>query len=368
MRIFQALHKYDPYIPHFEQKYQVQHLSFEEHVQTLLKDRFYALHLLKPVLERAPNAFYALWNYEALQYKWAEEQGWKERDLKKILYAQIEAFQPEVFYNMSPTFFELGELEQNLAPNIIRICWSASPFYENEQFKAYQTRLTNLPLDVRPASEMGFRSDLFQPAYDPAMEAYAANQERPIDLFFYGQYARAIFKRRNEQLDQLLEYQATSKHRIELHLQYRIEKEPVVNIPYVRRYWQKIKHPSELVRSRALPPVYGLDLYEKLGQSKLVFNAGVDFSKQYKVNMRNLEVLGCGAQMLSDEGIYPKHFEAGKHFSTYKNMPDFFQQLEYFLEQRQERMAIAKAGHEMVKTHYNKEQQWQHFQAIVASL
>lgn len=368
MRIFQALHKYDPYIPHFERKYQVQHLSFEEHVQTLLKDRFYALHLLKPVLERAPNAFYALWNYEALQYKWAEEQGWKERDLKKILYAQIENFQPEVFYNMSPTFFELGELEQKLAPNIIRICWSASPFYDNEQFKAYQTRLTNLPLDVRPASEMGFRSDLFQPAYDPVMESYAANKERPIDLFFYGQYARAIFKRRNEQLDQLLAYQAASKYRIELHLQYRIEKEPVVNIPYVRRYWQKIKHPSELVRSRALPPVYGLDLYEKLGQSKMVFNAGVDFSKQYKVNMRNLEVLGCGAQMLSDEGIYPKYFEAGKHFSTYKNMPDFFQKLEYFLDQSQERMAIAQAGNEMVKAHYNKEQQWQHFQAIVASL
>lgn len=368
MKIFQALHKYAPYIPHFEQKYEVQHLSFDEHVRTLIKDRFYALHLLKPVLERAPNAFYALWNYEALQYKWAEEQGWKERDLKKILYAQIEAFQPEVFYNMSPTFFELGELEQNLATSITRVCWSASPFYENEQFKAYKTRLTNLPLDVRPASEMGFRSDLFQPAYDPVMEQYAANKERPIDLFFYGQYAKAIFKRRNKQLDQLLEYQATSKYRIELHLQYRIEKEPVVNIPYVRRYWQKIKHPSKLVRAMALPPIYGLDLYEKLSQSKVVFNAGVDFSKQYKVNMRNLEVLGCGAHMLSDKGLYPAHFEAGKHFSTYKDMSDFFQQLEYLLDHSKERMELTRAGNEMIREHYNKEQQWRHFQEIVASL
>lgn len=368
MRVFQALHKYAPYIPHFEQKYQVKHLSFDEHVQTLINDRFYALHLLKPVLERSPNAFYALWNYEALQYKWADEQGWKERDLKKILYAQIEAFQPEVFYNMSPTFFESGELEQNLAPQIIRMCWSASPFYENEQFMAYKTRLTNLPLDVRPASEMGFRSDLFQPAYDPVMESYAANKERPIDLFFYGQYARAIFKRRNEQLDQLLAFQAESKYRIELHLQYRIEKEPVVNIPYVRRFWQKITHPSPQVRAQAKPAVYGLDLYKKLSQSKLVFNAGVDFSKEYKVNMRNLEVLGCGAHMLSDEGVYPANFKAGKNFSTYKNMPDFFKRLEYLLDHKEERLNIAKAGHQMVTTHYTKEQQWQQFKDLVASL
>lgn len=368
MRILQSLHKYAPYIPHFEKRYQVEHLSFEEHRCVLLKDRFYALHLLEPVLNGSDSAFYALWDYENLQYKWAEEKGWSERDLKKILFAQIEEFQPDVWYNCSPTFFQPSELDAQLSDQIIRVCWSASPFYEEEQFKAYQTRLTNLPLDIRPKSEVGFRSDLFHPAYDPAMDTFAQNQDRPIDLFFYGQYARSIFKRRNVQIDHLLEYQQQSPYRIEIHLQYQEERQPVVNIPYIRRYWQKIVHPSATVRQRAHPPLYGLDLYQKISQSKIVFNAGVDFSKAYKVNMRNWEVLGCGAHMLSDKGQYPSGFEAGTHLTTYSDIKDCITQLERLLDQSEVRLSIAAQGHQMVREKYSKARQWKHFQTIIASV
>ena len=368
MRVFQSLHKYTPYIPYFEQQHAVEDLSFDAHRQLLLQDRFYALHLLQPVLEGADTAFYALWDYEALQHKWAKEQGWAERDLKKILFAQIEAFKPDVWYNYSPTFFQPQELETQLSDEVIRVCWSASPYYDEAQFKAYQTRLTNLPLDVRPKSEVGFRSDLFQPAYDPAMDAYAANTDRPIDLFFYGQYAKSAFKRRNAQLDRLLEHQKTAPYRMEFHLQYREERQPVVNIPYIRRYWQKTVHPPTLVREQALPPLYGRSLYQKISQSKVVFNAGVDFSKDYKVNMRNWEVLGCGAHLLTDTGIYPKGFEAGVHMTTYQDIDDCLQQLERLLEAHEERLHMAQAGHQMVQEQYSKAKQWEHFQTIVASL
>lgn len=368
MKVFQALHKYAPYIPFFEQKYMVDALSFEEHRQLLIKDRFYGLHLLHPVLAGTAEGFYTLWDYEKLQYKWAEEKGWQERDLKKILYAQIEDYQPDVFYNMSPTFFSPEELKQSIDAKITKICWSASPFYDNDQFKAYKTRLTNFPGDIRPKSEVGFRSDLFQPAYDELMADYAANEKRPIDLFFYGQYAKAIFKRRNSQIDRLLELKASSDLNIEILLQYRVEKQPVVNIPYIRRYWQKIVHPDEQVRNLAGPPVFGLEVYKKISQSKIVFNAGVDFTKEHKVNMRNFEVLGCGAHMLSDEGIYPKGFVAGEHFTTYKNMDDCIQKIHQLLEQTEHRKEIAKAGHQMLLNEYTKVQQWEHFQQIIASL
>ena len=75
------------------------------------------------------------------------------------------------------------------------------------------------------------------------MEEYANNTERPIDLLFYGQYAKSIFKTRNKQLDRLLAFKEESNYNIEILLQYFIEKEPVVNIPYIRRHWQKITYP-----------------------------------------------------------------------------------------------------------------------------
>lgn len=368
MKVFQALHKYAPYIPYFEQKYDTEQMPFKEHLATLIADRFYTLHILKPVLDFSEEAFYTLWDYEALQLKWARENGLKETNLKKILFAQVEHYQPDVFYNMSPTFFDKKELAENLAPNIIKICWSASPFFDNELFKLYQSRLTNVPLDVKPKSEVGFRSDLFQPAYDPLMEKYAENKERPIDLFFYGQYARSIFKTRNKQLDRLLEFKEQSDYNIEILLQYRVEKEPVVNIPYIRRFWQKITHPSPKVRQLAGPPIFGLDIYKKISQSKIVFNAGVDFSKEYKVNMRNFEALGCGAHMLSDVGLYPQGFEMGTHFSTYTDIEDCIKKVEILLNNDAKRLSIAKAGNEMVKQTYTKEKQWQQFKKIVASI
>lgn len=368
MKVFQALHKYEPYIPHFERKYDVTSMSFQEHLQTLIADRFYTLHILKPVLDFSKEAFYTLWDYEALQLKWAEEKGWNETDLKKILFAQIEDFQPDVFYNMSPTFFKKEELEANLDPKLLRICWSASPFYNNEFFKLYKSRLTNLPLDIKPISETGFRSDLFQPAYDPLMDKYAKNTDRPIDLFFYGQYARSVFKRRNKHLDRLLAFKEQSDLNIELLLQYETEWEPVVNIPYIRRYWQKISHPSPMVRRLAGDPIFGLDIYEKISQSKIVFNAGIDFTKEYKVNMRNFEVLGCGAHMISDVGLYPNGFEMGKHFSTYTDIEDCIKKVERLLKDDDLRLSIAQAGHQMVKQVHTKEKQWEDFQKIVASI
>jgi hypothetical protein len=368
MKVFQSLHRYDPYLPYFEEKYDTTSMSFKEHLETLIADRFYTLHILKPALDFSEEVFYTLWNYEALQLKWARENGLVETDLKKILYAQIEAYQPDVFYNMSPTFFSKQELEENLDSSILKICWSASPFFDNELFKSYKTRLTNIPFDIKPASEVGFRSDLFQPAYDPLMDEYGNNTERPIDLLFYGQYARSIFKKRNKQLDRLLEFKEQSDYNVEILLQYFIEKEPVVNIPYIRRYWQKITYPPKSVRTLSGATIFGLDVYKKISQSKIVFNAGVDFSKEFKVNMRNFEVLGCGAHMLSDVGVYPTGFEMGTHFSTYTDIEDCLKKIDRLLKEDTQRLSIAKAGNEMIKNNYTKEQQWQAFQAIVESI
>lgn len=369
MKVFQNLPKYDPYLPFFERKYKVDEMSFEEHRRTLINDRFYALHLLKPVLDFDEGSFYTMWSYEKLQLKWAKEKGWNETDLKKIVFAQIEEYQPDVFYNGAIKFFNHEELEANIDPKIIRICWSASPYDQEELFKSYKSRLTNLPLSIRPASECGYRNDLFTPAHDPVMDQLATNEDRPIDLFFYGQYADDAFKNRNAHLDRLLEFKLAEKDlNIEFCLQYRIRKEPVVNIPYVRRFWQKKVFPSDFVIENAAMPTYGLDLYKKLSQSKIVFNAGVDFTKNHKVNMRNFEVLGCGAHMISDQGIYPDGFEMDKHFSTYQNIDECLEKVKALLKNDELRMSIAKAGNSFVKQGYTKENQWNMFQNIVASL
>lgn len=369
MRIFQVLNIYGPFLTYFESKYAVEHLSFKEHTDLLLKDRFHALHILKPCLDDSGDGFLILWGYRNLQEKWAKENGLNTTDLKEIMFAQLKAFKPDVFYNFATDDFSKEELRQHVDPSITRICWSAAPFRNTEQFKLYKTRLTNYPGDILPKEKVGFRNDLFNPSYDDIMDNYSQNDNRPIDLFFYGQYAEVGFENRNRRMERLLEFKRDNpKLNIQLCLQYRLKEHLYVNIPYVRRYLRRVDFPPKVVWKYANKPVYGIQLYEMMSRSKIVFNAGVDFTKEHKVNMRNFESLGCGAHMLSDKGIYPEGFQAGTHFTTYDNMDDCLEKVHYLLNNKEEREAIAKAGHEMVKTQYSKEKQWNDFKQIVASL
>ena len=186
MKVLQAIHSYAPYISHFEKKYNInkKEISFDELKKLLLADRFYAAHILEPVLNDTENGFYTMWDYPLLQQKWAESKGWNETDLKKILFAQLEEFKPDVFYNCSPIRFDASEIKTQISPKILKVCWYASPEKKDINFKVYKTRLTNLPPDVQPNSKLDFRSDLFQPAHDPIMDEIMNDTEKKIDIFF----------------------------------------------------------------------------------------------------------------------------------------------------------------------------------------
>jgi hypothetical protein len=364
MKVFQALHTYKPYLNYFEDRYDVSELSFEEHRKVLIQDRFYAAHILKPCLDMTKDGFYTLWDYAGLQLKWAKERGWGETDLKKILLAQLEEFKPDVFYCFSPPLILAEDLE-SISDSVIKICWSAAPGIDSSYFKPYTTRLTNLPIDVLPKEIAGFRSDLFQPAFDPIMEDFSKNTERPIDLFFYGQYSTA-FLERNKHIDTLVEFKKKSNLNIEIALQYNVK-----TIPYPKRILNRFMTktiPGQSVQDNTIDPLYGIELYEKISKSKLVFNAGVDFSKNHKVNMRNFEVLGCGAHMISDKGIYPNHFVPGKHFSTYDSIKDCINKVKSLVGNDTFRIEVANEGNEMIKKNFSKDVQWSEFKRIVSTL
>jgi hypothetical protein len=374
MKVLQALHSYQPYLPHFEEKYAIdkESISFNELKKLLLKDRFYASHIISPVLNNEDNGFYTIWDYPLLQHKWAEEKGWNEKDVKKILFAQIEDFKPDVFYNCSPIRFDAEEIKTSISDKIVKICWFASPETGSIDFSVYKTRLTNYPVDVRSFKEIGFRNDLFQPAHDSIMDEYAKNKKRDTDVFFYGQYHSSFFKRRNQLIDSLIGFKKKSGLNIDVALQYNLER--THNYPlsrpsrFKKLFGTKIINPSLDVRKNTLSPLYGLDLYKKIASSKIVFNAAVDFSGQYKVNMRNFETTGLGAHLLSDDGIYPDSFKRGTNFSTYSDFNDFENKVNYLLEHAAVRESMALAGTEMIKKEYSKEKQWQRFQEIVASI
>jgi hypothetical protein len=375
MRIFQTIHKYDPYITHFEQKYVVKDLSFQEHLKLLISDRFYASHILQPCLSLT-NGFYTMWDYESLQLKWARQAGWNETNLKKILFAQVEEYQPDVFYNMSPIRFTHEELKTHLSPNILKVAWFASPEQHQIDFSVYNTLLTNVPLaNVARNHDQSFRIDNFQPAHDPIMDNFSRSENPEIDILFYGQYDAQFFKARNKLIESLLQWKRFSDLNIVVALQYNTSydgilpfRPPEVLQKFLDRHSIYKVTPKKIVRKHSSPPLYGTELYSAISSAKITFNAAVDFSGVNKVNMRNFEVLGCGSHLISDAGIYPPGFVDGENYSSYTSFKDFKEKAVYFLENRQHSIKIAKAGNDMIRLSHSKDLQITKFKNIISTL
>ena len=74
MRLFQNSALYPSYLIRLNQL-AAETSGFEARRRIFLEDRFGALHILKPVLDGASEAFFTNGDDEILQRRWAREQG-----------------------------------------------------------------------------------------------------------------------------------------------------------------------------------------------------------------------------------------------------------------------------------------------------
>ena len=74
---------------------------------------------------------------------------------------------------------------------------------------------------------------------------------------------------------------------------------------------RKHRRPDAIAKI-AKAPVFGRELYELIGTSKIVLNGAIDMAGQDRGNMRCFEAMGCGALLVSDDGHYPRGNETGR--------------------------------------------------------
>lgn len=373
MKVFQTAHTFTAFSTYLEQKYKIseQPYSFAQLQQIVLSEGFNAVHHIKPVLDRSLGVgFYTIWNYEPMQLQWAKEKGWAETDLKKILFAQIEEFGGDVFYNLSPIQFKPEEIKQ-LPQRMLKIAWFASPEKNNIDFSVYHTRFTNLPSDVDPDAKRGFRSHFFQLSDAPVFHQYANNENRPIDVLFFGQYLKSHFDKRNGYIDELIRLKEKHGFNLVLALMADYKYKNLLPFKLPLALHQKLKvlqFPPKKVAAHASSALFGADMLRHIGEAKIVFNCHVDMAGDYRVNMRIFEALGCGAHMLSDEGVYPEGLEPSKHFSTYKNVNELEEKIIHLLQQKEKRQEIAALGTAAIREQYSKEKQWHQFQRTASMI
>jgi hypothetical protein len=360
MRIFQNSGLYPAYLQRLRELTQNCN-SFVSQVNVFLDDRFGACHFLKPVLDRAADAFFTNGDDEQLQRQWAREHGMRSAvALGDILLAQIEEHGTEVFYNLDPIRFQSDFVRR--LPGCVKksIAWRAAPSPKAD-FGAYDLVVCNFAGILQGYQAMGWRTAWFAPAHDPVMAKYAGNTAQKVDVVFVGGYTR-----HHRQRAVLLEAVAAMKNEcsVRFHLDTSRLTRLAESIPGRLLPLDRHRRPS-VIREVTQPPVFGLELYLELASAKIVLNGAIDMAGNDRGNMRCFEAMGCGALLLSDEGNYPVGMISGINMVTYSSPEVAVELIRKLLENDDQRSGIAKAGNELISRDYSKTRQWERFISLI---
>jgi hypothetical protein len=362
VRLFQNCGVMPPYLKRLDELAPPE-ITFNERRRVFLDDRFGALHLLKPVLDQDADAFLACGNDEVMQRQWARENGMKERaSLEEILLAQIERHRTEIFYNLDPVRYPSSFLRKLPASVKKTCCWRAAPS-RNADLAAYGAVLGNFPSILNSWRSKGCRAELFFPAVDPKMEAYG-HGDRPIDVLFVGGYSRH-HSARAKILEQVASRAATRR------VVYCLDPSRLTMLAesQIGRLLPLQKHRRpKAIAEIAKPPVFGLQLYEMIGNSKIVLNGAIDMAVNDRGNMRCFEAMGCGALLISDTGNYPPGIEAGATMLTYECAEHAPELISACLDDWSRSEEMAERGRRRVSALYDKDSQLRRFVELVAEI
>ena len=360
MRLFQNIGIYRSYRARLR-AITAGHLTFADQRRAFLGDRYGSAHILQPILQGAPEAFLAIGDDSRSQQRWAVENGLgKGASLEDILIAQLESHRAEIFYNMEPVTY--GDAFLKRLPGCVKrtIAWRAAPSPRHDFFN-HDLVVSNFPGILRSYAAGGARTALFHPGHDPELDIQARRTQRPVDILFVGGYTQ-----HHAQRAALLDLVASLRddYEIAFHLDrsrtVRLAETPLGLLGPLSR----LRRPPA-IRALARPSLFGRALHEALGSAKIVLNGAIDIAGPERGNIRCFEALGAGCLMVSDEGLYPGGFEAGRTFLSYRDAANAAAVLREALNGWDDSARIAAEGHRMVAIRYSKEQQWKSFEALV---
>jgi len=359
MKVYQCLHVYPAYVKQLEERYSKidpAELTFARMQADILADGFYQHYILTPPTKSTDEVFFILWDYRRLQRLWAAENGLPEHaTLNDIRIAQIRKFNADVVFDFSPFRDEafIHQAREELASEQISfLCWNAYIKDHAMTFPAYDAHVSlHLPY-ITYWKELGLQAFEMQPGV-PLDWQSSIDDNRDIDILFYGQYLDNVFKNRRRLVNALLDFGTASNRAVEVHLQI----SPSADTSYIERNLSRVK-----------PPIFANELYKKVRRAKIIVNNCTDFNDTHKSNARVFEALGNGALLITEAGIYPEGLIEGEDYITYQHIDELPELLSKVLSHWQHYKGIADHGLAKVHQCYGQANQWETFTAITTEL
>ena len=253
-------------------------------------------------------------NCKALQRQWAKENDF-DGDKHEIWIEQIRKYQPDVVYVQG--LWLINDVTYPLIKDHCKlIVGQVGSRIETFAADKYDAMFTAIAPYVDRFIEAGTPAHYVPLAFEPRVLERVRPQARSMPLTYIGGM-NAEHGRRKDVINAL-----TNRFDMDL---------------FINQKW-------------------GLDMFEAMSQSYMTVNCNIDVEINHVGNMRIYEATGCGALLLTNDGInMPELFEDDEVLK-YNTPKEAVELAGYYLEHREEGKLIAERGQKRTLTDHTYEQ------------
>ncbi|NMC31922.1 MAG: methyltransferase, TIGR04325 family [Veillonellaceae bacterium] len=321
----------------YEKNPELLRMSYSEQEKSLDYDAFawadYWTHALQPL---GYEVMGIRANVQPLQYAWTQEYGTQSPITNWVLdvpVEQIRRFKPDVLFMDEYSAFSRQWLEniRQVCPSIrLVLGWCGAPYQDASVFKGYDVVLSCVPELVEEFRAMGHQSVHLNHAFDPRiLDRVDVSKKPSIDFSFIGQ----IMVAKQYHLQRAVLLREIVKH-IDIQI-FSPMTESSQQIPELRPFLK--------------PSVFGLEMFQKLWDSRMTFNSHIGVSVNHASNMRMFEATGMGTCLVTDWKDHISNiFEPDREVVVYKNVEECISKVRWLLTHEKERNDIAEAGKKRV--------------------
>ena len=372
---------YTNYINQFIERNNLCNLNYEECLD-LLRSDYFACNggFIKPLYELGYDVMEVYYNFDILQEKWKKQYDYNKnikpyKPAFEILYLQIFEFKPDILYITNPHVFDgrfIRHLKETFSFIKVYACYFGVPFSTDLALE-YDICFTALPKfnklleDIKPSCVMPM-------GFNPEILERLSPTNHQVELIFAGSIARSndLHSERLNYLEALSEVTPMSLFSGAVHLRLRndllenlkkitaaiiinffrslrFKDESLLKLPLIGKATRWKSHRFRLfpkkLKSKIKPPLFGLEMYQKFSENKVVFNIHINSAGDEAGNMRLFEATGVGACLLTDhKSNITDYFEPGKEIITYNSVEDCKEKIKWLLANPDDCKKIARAG------------------------
>lgn len=348
------------YDPHYLEGFYAQRgglasAAYVEQHEALIEDRAASSDFWTAALRRIGyETMDIIANALPLQRRWAAENC-PGRNLAEdpfaIAVSQIKAFAPEIVLVADYSTFRPDFLRalREQCPSIKRIVgWCGAPYSDLSVMREWDLALSCIPDLVTKFRSAGIVAHHVDHAFDARiLDQLAPPKNLPRFSFLGSVVKRAGFHESRERLlvrllsETPLEIWSSGARSEGL----RAVREQLWSLArrVLRRRSVEPLHP--LIARRARPPLFGLEMFQKLRDSEVTLNTHIDLSSRNASNMRLFEATGVGTCLLTDrKDDLARLFEPDREVVTYGCADEAAEKYRYLAANPEERSSIAAAG------------------------